>query len=102
MKIYKQNIVIEHLGYTIIVRDIKKYPSKDCVMYVEEKDNNSCYLNLPMKVSTKDFSTIAHEVLHCLQYIAENRNIDLTKEVENSGYLMQFILNKLLGFKYST
>lgn len=100
MLIQFKDIKIPHLGYTIKVRDIRKNPKKNFVMYVEKLNSNTCQMNLKRKIADTDFPTLAHETLHVLQYIADARNIDLTYEQENVGYLMQYILNQLLGFSY--
>lgn len=100
MKLVFRDIKIDHLGYVIKIKDIKKHPRKNYVMYVERLNSNSCSLVTKRNITISDIPTLAHEVVHILQYIAEARNIDLIYEQENTGYLTQFIFNKLLGFEY--
>lgn len=94
-------IQINHLNYTIFVKDISKSEYNDMFdMCVVKEDDNSCTLYKPNKIKKHDIPTLAHEVLHCLQFISEARSIDLVQEEENMGYMMQYILNELLGFSY--
>lgn len=100
MKIKFRTIKIDHLGYTIKIKDVSNHPKKDYVMYVERDGFSNCTLYTKKNITVKDFTTLSHEVLHILQYIAEARNIDITYESENMGYMMQYILNQILGLEY--
>lgn len=93
-----KKIAIPHLGYTVI-HGIKKHNT--FTMYCEKINNNSCAIYYPKKLSTNDLSTLAHEVVHALQYIAEARHINMINEQEHVAYLMQYILNEILGFRYT-
>ena len=63
-------------------------------------ENGHIKLHFRNKPKFKDFPSVAHEVIHCLQWIAKDRNIDFTKEEEHFAYMMQFILNRIFGFSY--
>jgi hypothetical protein len=96
MKIY-----IPHLHYTIKVNfKATKYLNsvglEACVLY----NKNNLVLCLRREPKPIDFPTVAHEVLHLIQYICRDRNINMTEEIEHCGYLMQFILNKILKNKF--
>ena len=95
MKIY-----LQHLNYTVHVHTIKTAP-KDiprAKAYVEKgADGKSCCMYLPKKRSAP---TVAHELVHVLQFIAEARGIDMVREWEHMGYLMQFLMCKILGYSY--
>lgn len=102
MKIKFKDIRIEHLAYTVKVRDIKKEENLNkWVMFVRKINNYECILYIPKELSIEDMPTLAHEIVHCLQYIAEARNIDMIQEQEHIGYLMCYIMNNVLGFRYA-
>ena len=72
-----KKIPIPHLGYTVI-HGIKKHPT--FTMYCEKIDKNSCAVYYPRKIKDTDLTTIAHEVVHAIQYVAEARHIDMIQE----------------------
>jgi len=96
-------IKIPHLGYTVNVRQIKKIPayltSRNVHAYVQKEDSNSCtiYLNLKKKIEAGD---LAHELIHVLQYICHDRNIDFNTETEHMGYLMHYLMGRCMGMEY--
>ena len=92
MKIY-----IHHLVYTIHIKD-KYHKHMGNLPSCERMDNNNCILWLPKKIR-REVTTVAHEVMHVLQYIAEARDINMTAEQEHMGYLMQYIMAKVLQIK---
>ena len=93
-----KKIQIEHLGYTIYIKENKDSRFQ---MYIEtsNQDNDSCTLYTKKNIKPIDFTTLAHEVVHVLQHISQVRYISF-EETEHFGYLMQYILNRLLGLKY--
>jgi hypothetical protein len=97
-----KNIYIQHLGYTIHVKDIKEADNpKDFAMFVEREDRNNCIMYLTKKKWVlKDIPALSHEIVHVLQFIADSRSIDMTFEQEHMGYLMQYIMCELLGYEY--
>lgn len=94
MKIY-----IPHLHYTVNVKTFKKPPEEtpNAKRYVESIDGNTSNMYLPEKNTPTD---IAHELIHILQNICLNRNIDFSTETEHMGYLMQWLMGKILGYEY--
>lgn len=91
-------IKINHLGYKILIKNPTR---KEFVAYVERDNKNQCTLYIKRPVKFKEVSTLAHEVVHILQYIAEARNLDMIQEQEHMGYLMNYIMNEVLGFEYN-
>lgn len=93
-------IKLEHIGYTIYIKNIEK-SEHNFFACVEEVDSHSSIMWLPPKIQQKDYSLIAHEVIHVLQNICEARKMNFLIEKEHMAYLMQFILNKITGYSYS-
>lgn len=107
MKNKKQKIILNHIGYTITVLDIRN--SKDDVrdLYLQgstaiakerDKMNGEIYLKFPLK--TADYATIGHEIIHILQYIARSRNMDFIGESEHFAYMFHYIFNEIRGYHY--
>lgn len=101
MKIY-----IPHIHYTLKVKDVSKAKSyvkellktKVACFHKEDNFNGCIYIKLPIK--NFEVPLLAHEVIHCLQHICETRNIDFVDEKEHMAYLMSWILNEILGYRY--
>lgn len=92
-------IKIEHLGYVIHFKK-QKPPRGDLVACVIQEDKNSSIIYFPVKLNLMNTPLLAHEVLHAIQFMCESRLIDMIKEKENVGYLMSYIMNKILGYEY--
>ena len=86
------------MGYRIL---IKKPTRKEFVAYVERDNKNQCTLFINRPVRLINTPTLAHEIVHILQYIAEARNMDMVQEQEHFGYLMNYIMNRVLEFEYN-
>lgn len=100
-KAYK--IQIPHLGYTIIYGINKKEfidRQANSVMFAENTNKNMGAIIFRKQPNDADISTVAHEVVHVLQFICRRRNINMEDETEHMGYLMQYILNEIRGYKY--
>jgi hypothetical protein len=39
-------------------------------------------------------------LIHVLQFICVDRNMDFTVETEHMGYLMHYLMGQVLGFEY--
>ncbi len=95
-----KKIYLPHINYTIELKEAKNppeevpnaknwvtsYGQKGCAMYIDKKPNPA---------------DLAHEVTHVLQFICLNRNIDFKLEQEHMGYLMQYIMGEILGYKWN-
>lgn len=96
MKIY-----IPHLHYTVYVRKFKKPPDgvPNAQAFARNIDDHSCEIFLP-KREKQSPGDVAHELIHVLQFIALSRNLDFKLEQEHFGYLMHYLMGKVLGFSY--
>lgn len=95
MKIY-----IPHLHYTILTKPFKRHERvPNARAYVERIDRNTVYIYLPKKNLAGD---LAHEVVHILQYICSDRDMDFVQEQEHMGYLMHYILGRIMGHEWIT
>jgi hypothetical protein len=101
-------ILIPHLFYTIEVKD-KKLAKGKVKRYLEEGDFYACYeainknnskiwIKLPVKPT--EVPTLVHEIIHCLQHLSRERDIDFKSEEEHFAYLTQYILNQILGYEF--
>lgn len=96
MKIY-----IPHLGYTVEIKKFKDDPRVPNAMAWSETlgpDKSAIYIHQPIK--RVDTPLLAHELIHVLQWIAVARGIDFTQEQEHFAYLMQWVMNEVLGYEY--
>lgn len=93
MKIY-----IPHLDYTIITKPFKAHSAvPNAQAYVERIDDRTSYLYLQKKNTPPG---LAHEVVHILQNICADRDMNFIIESEHMAYLMQYILGELLGYEW--
>lgn len=96
MKIY-----LPHINYTVTVKQLKNPPEEllHCQAYAESIDKNNCivYLDLKKKINAGD---LAHELVHVLQFICLNRNINFTLEQEHMAYIMHYLMGKILGYTW--
>lgn len=95
-----KEIDIPHLNYKVGVmtrahKDMQKQPS------CERVSKSKCILWIPKQYKNQ-VTVIAHEVIHALQFIASDRSIDMIAEQEHMGYLMQYIMARVLGYKLTT
>lgn len=94
MKIY-----LPHLNYTIFVKPFKKAPDvmPNALTYCERINNKSCNIYVSKKNIPGD---LAHELVHVLQFICIDRNIDFTSETEHMGYLMHYLMGQIMGYEW--
>ena len=102
MKKKQMKISLDHLFYTIEVSfnsaDFLNERGIECA--TEYVRNGYIKLHFRSKPKNIDFPSVAHEVIHSLQWIAKDRGIDFIKEEEHFAYLMQYILNRILNLEY--
>lgn len=97
MKIKYGKIKLPHIGYTVFVRPFKENKKvNNGLAYVERTSAHSSTLFTP-KCRNGD---LAHELIHVLQNICIDRNIDFTTETEHMGYLMHYLFAKATGTDY--
>jgi len=96
------NIYLDHLFYEIevIFTSSKFLDERGIECACEYIRNGKIKLHFRSKPKPLNFPSVAHEVVHCLQWIAKDRCIDFTKEEEHFAYMMQFILNRILKLEY--
>jgi len=89
MKVVFGKIYIPHLNYTVHVKPINmaRTPARihTALAYVERIDNRLCEVHMPRNDLP---SSVAHELIHVLQYICEARHIDFVQEQEHMSYFM--------------
>lgn len=91
-------IKIPHLGYTLLVKEPQKEVEFTAYVIRDNKSQSTLYIQTPIK--SKDMATLAHELVHVLQFIARDRNIDMVDEMEHMGYLMNYLFNEITGHEY--
>ena len=103
---FMDKIVINHLGYTIEVLDRKKAKGKEfdllqhCVAITHKgKHKSTIYIKTPIKRNY--IPVIAHELMHVIQNICVDRDIDMIQEQEQVAYIMQYALGKIMGYDYN-
>ena len=95
MKIY-----LAHINYTVKVKRYRKVPdgSPNAIAYVERIDKNTSVIHIPNKFGAGDLS---HELIHVLQNICQDRDMEFTREVEHMGYLMHYLMSKIRGYTWA-
>jgi hypothetical protein len=90
-------ILIPHLDYFVYVKDISE--GKGQPVWAEafcQADENSKECTIYLAKNKKiPVELLAHEVLHAVQFICRRRNINMNDELENVGYLMQYIMHRI-------
>jgi len=95
-------IIINHIGYVVLIKKPEQYKGAYVLKNVvamtqrDNKNQSTIYIKKPIK----DTATLAHEIVHVLQNIADDRNISFVEEQEHFGYLMQYLMNEVTGYKY--
>lgn len=96
MKLY-----IPHLNYLVNVKKVPaEKPVYNAVSWVQWVKDGEVDVYIKTPVTKTDSSLLAHELIHVLQNIAEDRNIDFLKEGEHMGYLMQWLHGEIMGSKW--
>lgn len=91
-------IVLPHIGYTIRVH--KRNKSQNLAAWCEFSNTHGCDMFIDTPVKSVDVGLLAHEVTHILQHICKVRHIDFSEETEHMGYIMNYIINTILGIEY--
>lgn len=99
MKVHYGTYRIPHLGFTVKVRRFKRAHPRlpGAVAYYEVTGTYEATLWLKPNETP---GTVAHEVTHCLQYIAERYHMRFHDELEHFAYLMQYLVGSILGYRY--
>lgn len=97
MKIY-----LPHIHYTVKVKQRTGYRGNHTAKWLCErtdKDTSTLYIDMP--VSQAETPTLAQGLVHVIQNICEDRHMVLSLEKEHMGYLMQYLMNRVLGYEYA-
>lgn len=92
-----KKIYLPHIHYTVHVKQFQ--PHKDlenALAYVQNNGPNNCtlFIDLKQKIVPAD---LAHELVHVLQFICLARNINFTLEQEHMGYIMHYLMGRIMG-----
>lgn len=95
----KIDISIPHLDYVVKVRDIKTRPPelKNCDCYTRKENDRTCTIYLSKNARPP---VIAHETIHVLQFMCNSLDLDFIQEMEHMGYIMQYIMARILHYDY--
>ncbi len=98
----KMKIYLPHINYTVHF-----YSGKDVLRIFDDQEGKAWTAkgekeSIISVRKEKDAmaGVIAHEIIHVLQNIADDRGMDFVSETEHFGYLMQYILGKILGYEW--
>ena len=94
-------IDLPHINYKIHVKEYKSPPDSipNALAYVKRNDMYSCTIFIK-KGQRKVAPDLAHELIHVMQFICLDRNIDFCTETEHMGYTMHYLLGKIMGYKW--
>lgn len=96
---------IPHLGYKVIYGVNPKEFTGDqekSIMFAEDTNKNTSAIIFRETPTDLQGGTVAHEIMHVLQFMCRRRNIKMEHELEHMGYLMQYIFNEIYDRKYET
>lgn len=95
------DISIPHLNYTVKVRPFKKPPGSiaEASAWIDRVDKFHCVMYLRKGAKPP---TVAHELVHVLQHLCDVRHMGFTAEDEHMGYLMQYLMGRILGYVWVT
>lgn len=98
-------IQIPHINYTVTIKDIAKKDTSNIFKnkptgIAEQVDKNNAIIYLPKEIKHYQHGIVGHEIIHILQFIAEDRNMNFVLEQEHFAYLFMYIFGKVLGYEY--
>jgi hypothetical protein len=93
-------IYLPHIHYTVHVKQMTVPPEGvlHAKAYVLREDENSCTVFLDKKKIVA--GDLAHEIVHVLQFICGDRNINFVLEQEHTAYIMQYLMGKIMGYSW--
>lgn len=95
-------VEIPHLAYTINIKvDLKQFTGSQSTWraFAQHDNSYSSTIYLREKPKLEKVFLVSHEVMHCLQWMCRDRNIDMEYESEHMAYLMQYVLGRAFGYK---
>jgi len=99
-------IQIPHINYTVTIKDINKtnkiniFKNKPTGL-AEQVDKNNAIIYLPKKISHYHHGIVGHEIIHVLQFIAEDRNMNFILEQEHFAYIFMYLFGEICGYGYN-
>jgi hypothetical protein len=99
VKIHYGTVYLPHINYTVRFRRAKKAPAAIDGAYgwAVSDDKYGCTVFLSPKDTV---SGVAHELVHVLRYICEERHMDFRTESEHMAYIMQHLMGFVLDFRW--
>lgn len=93
----RKDIYLPHINYTVKVRPLKPDPGgkPNTRAWCEHVDDWHSAVYLPKRVVP---GLIAHELVHVLRHLCESRNMSFDLEREHMAYIMQYLMDKILGY----
>lgn len=98
----ERDLYIPHLGYSVYLRDAYNAPPdvqnrlRSYVAVSERYSPHSLIIWVSLPLYDEDMPMFGHEIVHALEYIAEDYGIDFKKEKEHLAYLFQYIQTELV------
>jgi hypothetical protein len=97
MKEGKLHIIkIPHLNYVVVVEDKKKEDRPNAYAYCERVFDGESRICIPLPVGMKRSSRLLHEIIHVLQNICHDRNIDFYEEAEHTAYIGDWLFQEII------
>lgn len=95
-----KTVQVPHLGYTVRFRPFKKPPPRleKAKAWVKRDDRHSCTVYSPNGCTP---SALAHELVHVLYFICQDRYMSFEEEFEHMAYLMQYLMGSAYGLVYA-
>lgn len=89
-------IYLPHINYTIVVRGRESYPgTEDGIWLCEKSDVDTSTLYVKVPNAPHEYGMLAHEIVHVIQNICEDRKMSLLDEKESMAYTMQYLMNTI-------
>lgn len=94
-----QDIELPHINYTVRIRAYGRPPRafEGVEAWVERTSKWACTVHLKKDALA---STVAHELVHVLQFICLDRHMDFILEQEHMAYIMQYLMMTIGGGRW--
>ena len=89
-------IVIPHLNYVVVVENKKKDDRPQAYAYTERVYDGESRICIPLPVGKIRASRLLHEIIHVLQNICHDRNIDFYEEAEHTAYIGDWLFQEII------
>lgn len=94
-----KTVYLPHLNYRVRFRPFKKPPAHIATAkaWISRDSTNQCTIHLPKHENP---STLAHELVHVLYFICQDRKMVFSEEFEHMAYIMQHLMGQALGYEW--